>query len=318
LDKDNGGTISIPEFKHFCYNIKALCWKAERVRLEAAGEVVTLGEGTPAASGEQSTKHDHQMTAYASSAKEELMAKSLKRVHDTVKLFWRTQEKLELALFTAPPSYLIIAAYEETKDYNHDLMFIDLTKVKISQEVLVEEAKARQASRPDEAAKPFDDVLDTVRHEYLANWVLQRLTLEGEGPKVLGLKRLFGDDYEGEATMSDPGIGKHVPRAEAKEKVSVERFLDDVEDVKKQSLELRASSTAARRVSQQLTLAIDVFRSIGQDAKSTKGTKGTARNKYVAAFLRWLRKQQVKEMQDMLDSSEFYQDLLRQAAQNVE
>ena len=62
--------------------------------MEAAGELVMLKP-----EGEQATKKEdvHMMPYTASSAaKEELAAKEVKKIHETVKLFWRTQEKIDI------------------------------------------------------------------------------------------------------------------------------------------------------------------------------------------------------------------------------
>ena len=64
-------------------------------------------------------------------------------------------------------------------------------------------------------------------------------------------------------------------------------------------------------MSQQLTVAIDAFFSSLAAGKNGLG-KGSVRNKYVRAVLRWIRKQQVS---DMLDANAFYQDPLKKQAQ---
>ena len=113
------------------------------------------------------------------------MAKrDLKKVHETVKLFFRKRmEKLELVLFTFPPNLLIVAAHEEAKELNHELLFIDMQKVVVPpKEELEEEAKNRM-SRAEEVSKRagFDAMLETVQNEAIANWVLKRITLGKKG-----------------------------------------------------------------------------------------------------------------------------------------
>ena len=156
----------------------------------------------------------------------------------------------------------------------------------------------------------FDAMLETVQNEAVANWVLKRITL---GKNQVGIKRLDADEYEGDATLPDPGIGKYVPRAEPRVKNDMDSFMGDISAVQQQSAESRRATTAARRMSQQLTVAIDAFSSLAA-GKNGLG-KGSVRNKYVRAMLRWIRKQQVKEMSDMLDSSAFYQDMVTKKAE---
>ena len=171
---------------------------------------------------------------------------------------------------------------------------------------LEQTAALREASK----RAGFDAMLETVQNEAVANWVLKRITL---GKNQVGIKRLDADEYEGDATLPDPGIGKYVPRAEPRVKIDMDSFMGDISAVQQQSAESRRATTAARRMSQQLTVAIDAFSSLAA-GKNGLG-KGSVRNKYVRAVLRWIRKQQVKEMSDMLDSSAFYQDMVTKKAE---
>ena len=61
---------------------------------------------------------------------------------------------------------------------------------------------------------------------------------------------------------------------------------------------------------QRLSLSISAF-------SSSKGptSKGSYRNKYVTAFLRWIRKGQVAQMQKLLDNSLVYQEILKKDAE---
>ena len=276
------------------------------MRLQNKGEFI--GFGDPAA---ETANEEH---AEAASREQEGLAKrNLKKVHETVKLFFRKRmEKLELVLFTFPPNLLIVAAHEEAKELNHELLFIDMQKVVVPPKEQLEEEARNRMSRAEEASKRagFDAMLETVQNEAVANWVLKRITL---GKNQVGIKRLDADEYEGDATLPDPGIGKYVPRAEPRVKIDMDSFMGDISAVQQQSAESRRATTAARRMSQQLTVAIDAFSSLAA-GKNGLG-KGSVRNKYVRAVLRWIRKQQVKEMSDMLDANAFYQDLLKKQAQ---
>ena len=282
------------------------------MRLQNKGEFVGFGDPIP----ETTPEEDLEAAKREEAKQEEAAKRDLKKVHETVKLFFRNKmEKLELVLFTFPPNLLIVAAHEEAKEFNHDLLFIDMQKVVVPpKEELEEEAKNRM-SRAEEASKRagFDAMLETVINEAIANWVLKRITLGDEGSRKVGIKRLDADVYEGDATLPDPGVGKYVPRTEPRVKIDMDSFMGDISAVQQQSAESRQATGAARRMSQQLTVAIDAFSSLAA-GKNGLG-KGSVRNKYVTAVLGWIRKQQVKEMSDMLDANAFYQDLLKKQAQ---
>ena len=103
FDKDGDGTISMQEFKHYCYNINALCWKAERVRLEAAGEFVGFTD-------EKSPKtHDHEFAnAEVQQTKQKAVTAAL--FHESTKLFWRTNDKVELSLYECETMHVLCVA----------------------------------------------------------------------------------------------------------------------------------------------------------------------------------------------------------------
>ena len=100
FDKDGDGSISMKEFKHFCYNIPALCWKAERVRLEAAGEFVGFeAEG-------KSPKHETHNYVNAEEAHHKHTVNA-ELIHETTKLFWRTNEKIEVSLYECDTHHVL-------------------------------------------------------------------------------------------------------------------------------------------------------------------------------------------------------------------
>lgn len=49
FDDDGNGEVSMEEFKNWCYQISALSWKAERIRLRDAGEFTTFNDAGPPA-----------------------------------------------------------------------------------------------------------------------------------------------------------------------------------------------------------------------------------------------------------------------------
>ena len=104
FDKDGDGSISMMEFKHYCYNIKSLCWKAERVRLEAAGEFVGFAESPVSAAAVPDGQAPRRPPN--SSAR----APDISLLHECTKLFWRTGEKIELMIFECAAYKLLVVA----------------------------------------------------------------------------------------------------------------------------------------------------------------------------------------------------------------
>ena len=63
-------------------------------------------------------------------------------------------------------------------------------------------------------------------------------------------------------------------------------------------------------MAQRLSISIDAFASVQKAA-----SKGSHRNKYVWAFLRWIRKQEVAQFVKRLDNSPTYQAILKKDAE---
>ena len=290
FDVDGDGSISMAEFKHYCYNINALCWKAERVRLEAAGEFVGFSDSHKTTGAETSPKAKmmHSITDALASSDD------VTKIHETTKLFWRTNEKLDLIVYEVQKmGGLVLSAFDEAKHVNHGLLFIDLTKVKVNDSMIADEVKSRQTQRAEDAARKPEDLKEMVLKDFLANWVMQRLTLE---KGKLGIKKVFGDDYEGDALVKDPGCGKAVPERTKREKVDLSAFAAGMDAMQKESQELNAMSVNARRKSQQLTVVMSAFSSMDPTSKYK-----SHHNKYATAILRGIRKQQIGAFQTRLD-----------------
>ncbi len=188
-------------------------------------------------------------------------------------------------------------------------MYVDLRKVTLDKVAMEEETKNRQTSvlSAEESAELFE----TVRKEFLATWVLQRITHDASSG-TLGMKKLFGDNYE-EASPTvpeDPLVAAAVPMASVRSKVDVEQFAKITGDVRSSMAELSVDNQAARKMAQRLSISIDAFAGMHKAA-----SQGSVRNKYVWAFLRWIRKKQVAEMTAVLENSAVYANILKKEAE---
>ena len=121
------------EFKHYCYNIKSLCWKAERVRLEGTGEFVGfVSEPAAGADGGASSASAARTPTSSRGLGHRETAPSAVLVHECTKLFWRTSEKLELMIYECSDfDLLLVASYDEDKGVAYPRVAIDIAKARI-------------------------------------------------------------------------------------------------------------------------------------------------------------------------------------------
>lgn len=318
FDADGDGTISMREFRHFCYNIPALAWKAERVRLQATGEYVSFGARSNSEMSPHPTICITRRDAAVPSSLSNHPEEGVRKLHESEKFFWRTREKLTIAIFLCSSlNVLVLRAFDEAKDHAHDMLYVDSTKVKIDDRAVEDEAKNRQATRFDDAKRPLAEVVTGVKDEDLAKWVLQRVTLE-QGK--FGIMRLF-DDNDGEYVFeTDPGCGKFIPQVQRRQSIDAAgAFQSGLLSLQKQSNEVKVSTSSARRMSRRLTGAMETLRSLGKDLGGrTTRPMGPTHNKYVRAMLCGIHKQQVQQMQDLLDRSDFYQSLAKKQEKQAE
>ena len=77
-------------------------------------------------------------------------------------------------------------------------------RMMVDDEKLREEVKKRQQASDVDAAKTSATLLDAVRNESLANWVLSRLSFEsGIG---ITINKLSNDPYDGDAVVPEPAV----------------------------------------------------------------------------------------------------------------
>ena len=132
--------------------------------------------------------------------------------------------------------------------------------------------------------------------------------------KALNLKRITGDEYEGALCGADPGVGT-VPRQAKRVSIDVGSFLQSAEDVITASKGTGDAAKQARRLSQQLTISMDAFNAVATSAGKGGGGRADARNRYVMAFIRWIRKGEVEKITARLQSSPSYHALLKEQAE---
>ena len=91
----------------------------------------------------------------------------------------------------------------------------------------------------------------------------------------------------------------------ARDKVCADKYENMLEETKNATARLSRSSFEARRMTQELTIAMAAF------SQGDPAAKGTKRNKYVTALLCGIRKQQVAAFQERLDSLSAKKDSTR-------
>ena len=108
FDTDGNGTISISEFRDFCYRIPHLAWKAERMRYERQaneeGRSVSVRPtkaATPVAMPAGSSAKTAEQQAKAQEEADRSVV--VREIYSGTKVFWHAKEKLEIKILEVSP-----------------------------------------------------------------------------------------------------------------------------------------------------------------------------------------------------------------------
>ena len=130
FDSDGNGTISLVEFRSWCYQIPHLTWKAERLRFEKGEDGAQSSvAGAPSNRSAKSTRSaaGGGGAGGAGEAASIAIPAKLHELYKGTKLFWHTREKLEIVISESKPyECLVVNAHNETACKVCKPIFIDL------------------------------------------------------------------------------------------------------------------------------------------------------------------------------------------------
>ena len=317
FDMDGDGMVSNAEFKNYCYyKIPAVCWKAERMRMEKAGEIREIKhENEEGKKVLNPLMSPNQMEQRSMDINPNNITVPLgEKFYEGNKLYWRNDTTLHNRMyFNKDLNLICLSCWNEEKDHQFLPIFIDGSKIPLDKKAIDE----RTAKGELEYG---------VRMDMLANYILARLKIPDASnpfPKEELGRRLPPLSPRSEAIMPfivmlsedlhnimipAPKNATHPVRYEKLEHVDLDKFSSLLDEMKEHTKDMRRMATSADRMQQLTSIAMHAF---GQAEKETIMRKKmtASQKKWFLVMTRWLVGQQVVSVQEVLDASPTYQKM---------
>mmetsp|Transcript_16198 Transcript_16198/g.32308 ORF Transcript_16198/g.32308 Transcript_16198/m.32308 type:complete len:501 (-) Transcript_16198:63-1565(-) len=332
FDVDGDGTISIAEFKVYCYyQIPSISWKAERKRVEASGEMAKLKAVVAGHMHHDELSDDiveHPDDDYEDPATHVHTAGE--QVFRDTKLFWRTNTTVEVRLYYQRELDVIsIQIFNQTEDREMPILYVIKSEVDsyLNKDTIEEAVKTaiQTSDTRDEGSKII--IRSKIEWDTIAQYIMARLKLPDSSnpfpvnemraklppltPRTEALMpflcKLSDDKYESLMVQKPENI--EAPPAIPKEvQFSVADFENAFNSFQDGAAELKKMRTSAEKMSKLMALSINAFSNAEHDKQRRKGL-----NKYqmlwVETFTTWIVRKQVEEVRLELEKSPAYQAL---------
>lgn len=240
IDDDGGGTIDLDEFKHYCYRIPRVAWKAERIRYEREKELereraknpqsvlppLDTNRSTPSPPSSPNENMPPNKSSPQALPAITLAPNSPKSIYNGMKFFWRSQEKVDIMIneFTDHNCF-VISSFNVTAGKEYPPIFVNPDAISIKEEEVTEQTEAKMQEQEIREGRPRDwteaeeaEIRDAVKIDLMSAFLQLRLQLIAPDPqseeKQLCLVKLALDALEvSELLIQNPGITK-IPRFE--------------------------------------------------------------------------------------------------------
>ncbi|GMH46806.1 hypothetical protein TrRE_jg6999 [Triparma retinervis] len=335
FDVDGDGTISIAEFKLYCYyQIPTVSWKAERRRMEASGEMemikkVVAGHMHHDELHKKDTLHEGDEDENEEEGTHVHGAGEL--VNKTTKLFWRTNTTVDVRLYYSMEIDIIsIQVFNQTEDKEMPTLYVKKSDIEANcdKEKLEEDIKVAIQTADTREAGQSDIVRDRTMWDFFTNYLLARLKIPDTSnpfpknemanklppltPRTESLCpflcKLSDDKYESLMIPKPQNI--HPPPPVPREVViSVSDFMTAFDSFKEGHDELKKLRTSAEKMSKLMALSISAFSNAEHD-RHRRAALNSRQRLWLDSFTRWIVRQQVVQVKKLLETSPAYMQLL--------
>ncbi|GMI09493.1 hypothetical protein TrLO_g1278 [Triparma laevis f. longispina] len=338
FDVDGDGTISIAEFKVYCYyQIPSVCWKAERKRVEASGEMDRIKAVVAGHMHHDELDGHNNIAEHAEEYEEEENGVHIHSAGECMfrdtKLFWRTNTTVEIRLYYQSELDLVsIQVFNQTQDKEMPILYVLKTDVDshIDQEALEEQVKVaiQTSDVREEGSKQL--IRNKQAWEMYAAYILARLKLpDSSNPFPVNemraklppltprteavmpfLCKLSDDKYE--SLMIEKPENVEPPPAIPKEvSISVDDFQAAINSFQDGAAELKKMRTSAEKMSKLMAMSINAFSNAEHDRQRRKGLN-KSQMMWVDTFTKWIVRKQVEHVRSRLEPSPAFQEFIRE------
>ncbi|GMH52015.1 hypothetical protein TL16_g01139 [Triparma laevis f. inornata] len=289
FDVDGDGTISIAEFKVYCYyQIPSVCWKAERKRVEASGEMDRIKAVVAGHMHHDELDGHNNIAEHAEEYEEEENGVHIHSAGECMfrdtKLFWRTNTTVEIRLYYQSELDLVsIQVFNQTQDKEMPILYVLKTDVDshIDQEALEEQVKVaiQTSDVREEGSKQL--IRNKQAWEMYAAYILARLKL--------------------------PDSSNPFPEVS----ISVDDFQAAINSFQDGAAELKKMRTSAEKMSKLMAMSINAFSNAEHDRQRRKGLN-KSQMMWVDTFTKWIVRKQVEHVRSRLEPSPAFQEFIRE------
>ena len=330
FDSDGNGTISLIEFRDWCYKIPHLAWRAEKLRFERGEDGFTApspGGKSPkpaGGGGSSSTVRRRKSQSISTTAGEGGVTgwagpTKLAQIYHGTKMFWHSREKLEIDIAESKPySTLVVMTYNETAKKALPPLYVDLNVASEqldakNVEVMVERAAEKEEKDKRRRLTPAEklEIARRIEGESLANFVLVRLKLEAG---VAAIYPLASDAASADLVTRNPGLPlNELYRFEEREEVNFGAGSQQLAEIEAMRDGIAKSTKEAGKAQRLLEISIQAFASMSSDTAKLASFSGAKRKLYLG-LKRTIIREQIKATQKRIAHSATYHALLSEQA----
>ncbi|GMI44260.1 hypothetical protein TrCOL_g1429 [Triparma columacea] len=334
FDVDGDGTISIAEFKLYCYyQIPTVPWKAERRRVEASGEMDKI---KAVVAGHM--HHDELHKGNIPEGDEDFSEEEGEHVHGagelvnkTTKLFWRTNTTVDVRLYYSKDIDIIsIQVFNQTEDKEMPTLYVMKSDIEANcdKDKLEEEIKVAIQTADTREAGQSEMIRDRTMWDFFTNYILARLKIPDTSnpfPKNEMANKLppltprteslcpflckLSDDKFDSLMIPKPQNILPPPPVPREVVISVDDFMTAFSSFKEGHDELKKMRTSAEKMSKLMALSISAFSNAEHD-RHRRAALNSRQKLWLDCFTRWIVRQQVVQVKELLKTSPAYLQLM--------
>jgi len=328
FDTDGDGLVSYVEFRHYCYyEINAVCWRAERLRMEKSGAMQDM---------EAEYKHHTHHTHVDSTVAEEVKIDAGDKIYEGNKLYWRTNTTIHIRMYhNVEISMLCVLCWSETDDKHFPPIFVNSDAIPVDDGIV--DAKVAQLVS-DQGKQKKQETHENLRKQVLnshySDYILARLKIpDSSNPfpkndianKLPPLTPRTEEKMPFLTLLSTDAVNIMVPRPanfvdpppfEKIINVDIGQFQELLASVNADNESMKRIAANAERMSKLLNISVMAFSNADKN-KKRRGTMNVEKKRWLDMFTGWIVNQQVAAVREVLKESPSYAALLAETEEKA-
>jgi hypothetical protein len=332
FDIDHDGTISMAEFKVYCYyEIPSVAWKAERKRVEASGEMDKL-KSIIAGHAHHSDDEDEVTGRQTIEEEDEsIMYGAGEMVFKTTKLFWRTNTTVDVYLFYQEHFDIItVQVFNQGEDKEMPCLFVHKSDLAIDSTAMEEAITNATMTSDVREAGQKEAIMKKITWEFYSNYLLARLKLPDSSnpfpmnemrnklpqltPRTEACMPFFtklSGDSDKELMIAQPPNLENPPAIPKAVVISEDDFMNTFKEFQERKHASTMGRMNAEKMQNLMSLSLNAFNNAEHDAAMRRAMNAQQRM-WLSIFTKWVVRKQVAAVRSVLDKSPAYAKLVEE------